>query len=213
MSTVDVMATDKRIGVLKQPCSMDDQFIGFLDGDYQVTYDLVFKLVAWRNATRRCFFDQREVTFEGTYEWLQNVTNSPTRHLYFICLPDGTPIGTYSYTRNPQSAMIAELGHLIRGQAGGGHDFIYHVETALLKHLFESGVVKVTAHIFADNENVMWLHYRTGFRVERYYPMQRINDVYEQVKALDVARNPERHTKTTLIAVNQLQWFQEAMRR
>ena len=110
---------------------------------------LVGTFVRWRNQFREGWLDQRPVTIEGTQRWLQEVVSNPRRMSFLIYFGEKL-VGRCGFL--DLSAEENESDGLVRGERGGGPDFIHCANVAGLAWQFnELGLSAVRSKVLSSN--------------------------------------------------------------
>lgn len=127
--------------------------------DATVLADLTY----WRRTYMRFFLTHFEPSAERTHRWLMESALPSTDRLFFLLETDpGLFVGNFGLTN--VCTTSAELDNLIRGRRGGGTDFIYLSECALLWWLFaDPERTRVTLRVFSNNFMTISLHRMVGF--------------------------------------------------
>ncbi|HUY87473.1 MAG TPA: hypothetical protein VMV10_01940 [Pirellulales bacterium] len=110
---------------------------------------LVSTFVRWRNQYREGWLDQRPVTIEGTHRWLREVVVDPTR-MSFLIYFGAQPIGRCGFLN--LSAEENESDGLVRGERGGGADFMHCANVAGLAWQFNAlGIFAAYSKVLSSN--------------------------------------------------------------
>jgi hypothetical protein len=128
-------------------------------------------LTHWRRIYMRFFFTHFEPSAERTHRWLiDNALPSTDRLFFLLETVPGLFVGNFGLSN--VCATSAELDNLIRGRRGGGPDFIYFSECALLWWLFADVDRKtVTLRVFSNNIMTIALHLSVGFSTTASEPI------------------------------------------
>lgn len=94
---------------------------------------LLERFVVWRNQNRLGYLDQRPVTLEGVRRYVEDVVYNPTR-ITFLAYCEGRPIARMGAVRIGPTEHEAD--GLVRGERGGGIQFLHHAQVACLTVLF-----------------------------------------------------------------------------
>lgn len=110
---------------------------------------LVSTFVRWRNQNREGWLDQRPVTAEGTHRWLQEAVENPVRMSFLIYFGERL-VGRCGFL--DLSAAENESDGLVRGERGGGPEFIHCANVAGLTWQFsELGLSTVRSKVLSSN--------------------------------------------------------------
>jgi hypothetical protein len=125
---------------------------------------LIEMFVRWRNQNLYGYRDQRPVTFESTSRWLEEVVWDPGRLAHLIHLGD-KPIARCG------AIKLRPTGHeadgLVRGERGGGFDFIFRSQVAGTAWSFHRlGGREIVALILRSNDLAQENARRLGFDME-----------------------------------------------
>lgn len=128
-------------------------------------------LTHWRRTYMRFFLTHFEPSEERTHRWLIDRALPSADRLFFLLETDpGLFVGNFGLAN--VSAASAELDNLIRGRRGGGPDFIYLSECALLWWLFaDPERTRVTLRVFSNNLMTISLHLTVGFLTTASQPL------------------------------------------
>jgi hypothetical protein len=94
---------------------------------------LLERFVVWRNQHRLGYLDQRPVTLAGVRKYVEDVVYNPTR-LTFLAYCDGRPIARMGAVRI--GPFEHESDGLVRGERGGGMQFVHRAQLAGMVLLF-----------------------------------------------------------------------------
>lgn len=124
---------------------------------------VVADLTEWRGRFMKFFLTHFEPTEARTRDWLLKVTlPADDRLLFLIETEPDCFVGNFGLAGI--TPATAELDNLIRGRRGGGPDFIYLAECAMLHALFtDEGRANATLHVFSNNAPTIRLHAGVGF--------------------------------------------------
>jgi len=151
------------------------------------------QIAASRNEHKYAFFSYRlegaVSTPESTKKWLYGVAGRPDIYMFMLYAGDAlAPVAHYGLF----SMVIPypEFGALLRFGRGGDKGFIHFCEISLLAFAFRNPMkAAVTLEIFADNYNVIRMHERSGFFLEKVWPLKaEINSVKDVVLTMTITR-------------------------
>jgi hypothetical protein len=94
---------------------------------------LMQRFVVWRNQNRAGYLDQRPVTLDGVRRYVEDVVYNPTR-LTFLAYAEGRPIARLGAVRI--GPIEHEADGLVRGERGGGMQFIHRAQLSNIVLLF-----------------------------------------------------------------------------
>lgn len=132
---------------------------------------VVADLTNWRRTYMRFFLTHFEPTEERTKHWLAHTALPAADRLLFLLetSPDFF-IGNFGLAGI--GPFSAELDNLIRGRRGGGPEFIYLSECALLWWLFaDQSRETATLRVFSNNRLTIGLHLSVGFSTTASDPL------------------------------------------
>jgi len=123
--------------------------------------ELLERFVRWRNQNLSGYLDQRPVTLEGVKRYVEDVVYNPTR-LTFLAYCDGRPIGRLGAVRiGPREH---ESDGLVRGERGGGLNFMHSANIAMMLVLFQIlRQQRITARVLSSNDFAIDSCQRLGF--------------------------------------------------
>lgn len=136
--------------------------------------DLLEMFVRWRNQNLAGYRDQRPVTLASTASWLREVVWDPARLAHLIHLGD-KPIARCG------AIKLRPTGHeadgLVRGERGGGIDFIFYTQVAGTAWSFHRlGGEEIVALILRSNDLALSNAERLGFGMEPRHRSPRWRD-------------------------------------
>ncbi|MGL4460736.1 MAG: hypothetical protein ACRC1K_01170 [Planctomycetia bacterium] len=130
---------------------------------------LVETFVRWRNQNREGWLDQRPVSFEGTKKWLTAMLAAPDRLLTLFYWNE-TLIGRTGFVALGADRYLTD--GLVRGERGGGRDFLYWTSLANAKNEFEiTGVKEFYVKILSSNELAIQNSDRLGLETVTAVPV------------------------------------------
>lgn len=133
--------------------------------DYSLAADdgVVSCLAEWRRRYMKFFLTHFQPSVDRTRHWLLNTVLPAEDRLFFLIETEPNSfVGNFGLAN--VSASSAELDNLIRGQRGGGPEFIYLAECAMLWWLFSDAPrASVDLHVFSTNSMTIRLHTSVGF--------------------------------------------------
>lgn len=123
------------------------------------------RMVAWRNAARDTFLDNRPITLAGQRAWYSRYRAGDER-CFAIETKDGRPIGMVCLYHVDRSAHTAEFGRLIIGDDRyAGRGFAADASRALLRFAAEHiGIERVYLQVRESNTRAATLYRRLGFQ-------------------------------------------------
>lgn len=135
--------------------------------------ELVSKFTEWRAKYRNVFLTVFEPTEDSTRTWLRKQVLSDPHKVFFKMLSaDGRLVGHLAAIHH---GTEVEYDNLIRGEPVDEPHFTYYAEIAFMELLFEhAGVEVIMGKVLSDNDKVLRLHERTGFRVRKTTPVTRV---------------------------------------
>lgn len=136
---------------------------------------LVETFVRWRNQNLSGYLDQRPVTVSGTEAWLRETVCSPLR-LAFLIFHGEKLIGRCGFVKLTPTDQEAD--GLVRGERGGGMNFLFQAQVAGLDWIFRNiGSESVVARVLSDNELALHNCERMGYDLTPFAT----SDVYRRM--------------------------------
>lgn len=130
-----------------------------------VTIELCAKLARWRNRSRNWFFNNAPSTIESTRDWLLAKFKVPPIQAFFIGQTiEGVQVAHINI-RYGCECDVVEVDALLRGELGGGSDFVAGMEQAAIN--WSIGVFKpyyIVADTFEWNKLAGRIHESCGFK-------------------------------------------------
>ena len=134
-------------------------------GAPHITDGLVERFVRWRNANRSGWLDQRPVTVTSTREWLARYLASEDTLLYLLFAGEAL-VGRTGLVSLTCTSFVTD--GLVRGERGGGPNFIRRANRALMRADLEfTGVDSIISKILSTNEMALESSDRLGYRTAR----------------------------------------------
>ena len=119
------------------------------------------QLRVWKNANRRAFFHQEEITPEGQQRWFEAFCARPLEQM-FLLEDEGRPLGCVGFRFVTDDAV--DLFNLILGDpsfARGGLMSAFYA--ALEPALARRGVRRIELKVLADNASAIAFYEHQGF--------------------------------------------------
>jgi len=129
-------------------------------------------MILWRNDPRvnQYFFDNPSISLVMQKQWFENLLKD-TREVFWIIenISTGESIGMISLSHIDLRNRKAELGHflLYPPEKYKGKGYGKEVEELVLEYGFNYlGLNRIQLEIFTDNESVINMHKKFGFKIE-----------------------------------------------
>ena len=100
--------------------------------DLSITDELCTQLAGWRNRSRKFFFDSSEVTTDSTRAWLRAKLVYPPLQAFWVAFTSYGARTAHIGVKYGDDD-IAEIDALLRGESGGGPDFMVGLEKAVVQ--------------------------------------------------------------------------------
>jgi perosamine synthetase len=136
---------------------------------------VIAALARWRAAHQHWFPTQFPVTVEGTADWLRRlVLDVPDRLLFLVLDRQGHAVGHFGYADAAKVPHEIWLDNMIRGEEGTQPGLMTSVACEVRRWAWDVlGAQRCVFYTFADNERLIRLWTRLGFRVEETIPLRR----------------------------------------
>lgn len=152
---------------------------------------LVTTFVRWRNQNLAGYLDQRPVTEAGTRAWLERTVLDPLRMAFLVFWEDRM-IGRCGFVNLTPGDQEAD--GLVRGERGGGMNFLFEAQVAGLDWIFwhvRSG--SVVARVLSTNDLALENCRRMGYDLAPFATIPVYRRVTpEGAQLLDNGRDEER---------------------
>lgn len=134
--------------------------------DYH-NYYLIKKLFDWRKKNINFFFKRENVNIKNIKNNLLKEYIRNNKKIFFLIYDEkNNLIGHIGLTRI--SKLSATLDNLIRGEKGGGKDFIINVEKKLINWCFyKLNLNSIYGTLLSNNYIMMEIHKKIGFKITK----------------------------------------------
>ncbi|CAN2050514.1 N-acetyltransferase [Candidatus Magnetomoraceae bacterium gMMP-13] len=131
---------------------------------------IIQKLTDWRNFHRKSFLTQFVATYDRTKNWLEKFVLTDYYRLLFLIYTNKKLIGHSGFINLTNSSV--EGDNLIRGEIGGGFNFIYYAQRSKFMWIFnELEVDIIYGKVLTINKNALKIHNRVGFILDKKMPV------------------------------------------
>lgn len=134
---------------------------------------LVETFVRWRNQIRTGWLDQRQVTPEGTRQWLETALGDDRRLNRLVYVGDDRLIGRTGFVDLGRRGNMSD--GIVRGERGGGMNFMHFVNFACMAWDFEHlDLSTMYSKVLVTNDLAMESTRTLGYRILGDVPLYRV---------------------------------------
>ena len=130
-------------------------------------------LYNWRKKYRNMFATDFEMSPEKTKRWIQkDILKNPTSIL-FIIIVEGEKIGNIGTSTYDEKTNSASLDNMMKEPTYDFPGLMTVIEKVFLRWMFdELNLSKITGFLFSDNEKMMNVHKKCGWRIIETVPIE-----------------------------------------